>query len=151
MRKTVFILMLFLVLFTSACGAKARTPITAEEFVRKMETAGFTLVDATDQFEEGQVESVHIAVGENYQVEFYIVPSVEQAKRAFAENKGDMEAAKGSASSNKTVQLANYSSFSQTSDGIYSLVSRTDNTFIYVNTESEYKKEISDIIKDLGY
>ena len=116
-----------------------------------MEAAGFTLVDAADQFEEGRVESVHIAVGENYQVEFYIVPSVEQAKRTFAEKKASIEAAKGSASSNKSFQVANYSSFSQTSDGIFSLVSRTDNTFIYFNAGSEYKKEISDIIKDLGY
>ena len=31
------------------------------------------------------------------------------------------------------------------------MVSRTDNTFIYVSADAQYKKEISGIIEDLGY
>lgn len=66
MIKVLALLLIFLVLTSTACGLKSRTPLAAEEFVTKMEAAGFTLVDATDQFEAGKVEAVYIALGENY-------------------------------------------------------------------------------------
>lgn len=151
MRKAALFLMLFLIFFTAGCGVKPRTPVTAKEFVDKLEAAGFTLVDAVDQFDEGLVEAAYIAIGENYQIEFFIVPTVEQAQRAFAENQATFEAAKGNSTTNKSAKAENFSYYCQTSNGKYSVVSRTDNTFIYVDADSEYKQEINDIIKDLGY
>jgi hypothetical protein len=151
LKKVIFLFLLALVLTSAGCGFKNRTPLTADEFVTKMEAEGFTLVDATDQFEPGIVEAVQLAVGEDYQIEFYVVPTVEQAQRAFEQNKADFEAAQGSSSSHKSVEVKNYSYYSQTSAGLYAVVSRTDNTFIYVVADAEYKKEINEILSDLGY
>ena len=88
MKKVIFLFLLALVLTSAGCGFKNRTPLTADEFVTKMEAEGFTLVDATDQFEPGIVEAVQLAVGEDYQIEFYVVPTVEQAQRAFEQKQG---------------------------------------------------------------
>ncbi|MGI6366377.1 MAG: hypothetical protein ACOX2G_11775 [Bacillota bacterium] len=151
MKKLITLLLLALVLTTVGCGFKDRTPLTAGQFADKMEAAGFQIVDATNQFEAGVVEAVYLAVGENYQIEFYVVPTVDQAQRAFEQNKADFEAAKGSTSTNKSAEVKNYSYYAQTSAGTYSVVSRTDNTFIYVVADDEYKKEISEILSDLGY
>lgn len=151
MKKALTLLLLILVLTSTACNLKSRIPITAQEFVAKMEAAGFDLVDATNQFEAGKVDAVYIAVGENYQVEFYVVPSVDQAKGAFATNKSNFEEEVTGSSSNKTIEVKNYSSFTQTASDTYYVVSRTDNTFIYVVADADYKKEISELISDLGY
>jgi hypothetical protein len=149
-RATTLLLLLTLVLAAAACGGDPRTPLTANEFVSKMEAAGFELVDAVNQFDEGDVEAVFLAVGENYQIEFYIVPSVDQAKSAFEENKSGFESISGTGT-NKSVSVKNYSSYSKTTSDGYYVVSRTDNTFIYVSAGAEFKKEISEIITDLGY
>ncbi|HOC06944.1 MAG: hypothetical protein ACOX21_00600 [Bacillota bacterium] len=149
MKKiAVLLLLVTLVLATAACGG-SRTPLTAPQFVSKMEAAGFIVVDAADQFPEGVVEAVYLAVGENYQIEFYVVPSVDQAKRAFEENKSDFEALSGGAT--KYASVNNYSYYTKTTSDGYYVVSRTDNTFIYVSADAQYKKEISGIIEDLGY
>lgn len=149
-KVATLLLLLTLVLATAACGGDPRTPLTANAFVSKMEDAGFLVVDAADQFEEGLVEAVHLAVGENFQIEFYVVPTVDQAKRAFEENKSDFEALSGGGVT-KSVSAKNYSYYTKTTSDAYYVVSRTDNTFIYVAAEAEYKKEISDIIENLGY
>lgn len=151
MKKGIALFLLALVLTIFGCGARDRSPLTADEFATRMEAEGFQIYDATDQFEAGVVEAVYLAVGENYQIEFFVVPTVDQARRAFEENKANFEDAKGSTSSHKTVEVGNYSYYAQTSAGTYSVVSRTDNTFIYVVADAEYKKEIGKIISDLGY
>lgn len=151
MKKVATLFLIFLILTSAACGLKPRTPLAAYEFVTKMEAAGFEIKDAADQFEEGEVEAAYLAVGDNYQIEFYVVPSVDQAMAAFGANKARFEAVKDSASSIKSVEGKNFSYYTLTYTDIYYVVSRTDNTFIYVVADAEYKKEISKIISDLGY
>jgi len=150
MRKLACLGLIILIFVLAACG-QSRTALTANEFVAKMEAAGFDIVDAKDQFEEGVVEAVFIALNDNYQIEFYVVPSVSQAESAFEQNKSNFEAASGGSSSHKYVSMKNYSYFFQTASDTYYAVSRIDNTFIYVMADAAYKKEIGDIISDLGY
>jgi len=142
---------LILSITITACGFKDRTALTAEQFVAKMEAEGLEIVDAADQFEEGAVDAVYLAVGENYQIEFYVVPSVDQAVSAFNSNRADFEAAKSGASSHKSAEMKNYGYYFQTTSENYSVISRTDNTFIYVVADAAYKDEISGLISELGY
>lgn len=74
----------------------------------------------------------------------------DQAKSAFEENKSGFEAISGGGTP-KTVSVKNYSYYTKTTSEGYYVVSRTDNTFIYVAAEAEYKKEISEIIAGLEY
>ena len=75
MKKKILIPALILIcsLCLAACG-KAWIPATAEDFSSRMEEDGYDIVDATDQFAQGDVESVTLAVGEDYQMEFYVLP-----------------------------------------------------------------------------
>lgn len=141
---------LALVLFCSGCGS-SKTPITVQEFTDKTEESGFVLVDAADQFEEGSVESVLLAVGENYQLEFYVLPSTDQASSAFSQNRETFESAAGSVSSHKSVSLGNYSYFYQTTSENFYLVSVIDSTMIYCVAPKDYADEIKTLVKELGY
>jgi len=151
MKKTGFIILL--VLLTVAvwgCGG-TKTPLTADEFTAKMAEAGFEIMDAYDQFEEGTVEVALVAGNNNYQIEFYIVPTEDQAISAFNQNKSTFEDAKGNSSSNTSVNFAHYGAYKMTSGGMYYVISRIDNTFIYVVTDVENKESLNEILKALGY
>ena len=142
--------LLFCVILLVSCGGP-KTAISVETFDAKADEAGFTVVDATEQFDESDVVSVHIAMGTGYHIEFYVVPTEQQAIAAYNQNKAIFEAAKGSTSSHSDVNLSNYSKYTQTSAGTHSVISRIDNTFIYVNADESYKSEINDFLKEIGY
>ena len=152
MKKTATAILALLLCVTllASCGSP-KTAISMKTFDTKAEQAGFTIVDAADQFEEDAVESVHVAMGDGYQIEFYIVSTEQQAIMAYSQNKANFEAAKGSSSSNSEVNLSNYSKYTQTSAGYYSVISRIDNTFIYVNANASYKSDINSFLKEIGY
>lgn len=150
MKKYLLLCVAVLLLLTG-CVGKERTAISAEDFRSKMEEKGYTVVDATNQFEAGLVEEVVLAYNDNYQLEFYVMPDEDSAKAAFMQNQSTFESAKGSSSSHKTVSLKNYSYYNLTTDGKYFTVSRTDNTFMYTVVEEDYKKEVQDLMKEFGY
>lgn len=134
----------------TACGSDW-TPVTAEDFSSKMEADGYAITDATDQFEDGAVESVTLAVGEEYQIEFYVLPSAEQASAAFAQNKENFEDEKGNASASKSVSMGNHGYCYQTTNGQFYFASVVDNTMIYCVAPKEYKDEIKEYAESLGY
>ena len=140
-----------LLILMAGCSLKPRTPLTAQEFTDKMEDAGYTVTDATDQYEAGLVDAVRIAVKDNIQIEFYIVPTVGQAEEAYAANVADFDALSAAGASSKTVDISNYSYYRKLTDNSYYIVSRTDNTFIYVEAAAADKDEILKQITDLGY
>lgn len=142
---------LLLLILMAGCSLKPRTPLTAQEFTDKMEDAGYTVTDATDQYEAGVVDEVRIAVKDEIQIEFYVVPTVEQAEDAYDANVSDFEALDASGASSKTVDISNYSYYRKLTDDSYYIVSRTDNTFIYVEAAAADKDEILKLITDLGY
>lgn len=143
-------LTLFTVLLCTACSG-SRKALTADEFSDKMSNKDFTVSDLTDQYEKGIVEAIEIAVGENYQLEFYVLPSEKQTNLAFSENKAAFEEAKGNSSSDKSVSVGNYQYYYQTSNGKFYLVSCIDNTMLYCVTDKEYSDEVKDLAKELGY
>jgi len=157
MKKRVLLLLAVITAATllAACTTK-KTPITAATFRAEAEAAGFTVQDSAYQLDAGSVEDYLIAYKGSvndidFQIEFAVVPTVEQAQNAYQENKADFEAAKGTVSSYSSVSIGNYSYYKQDSAGRYCVISRIDNTFIYIDTASTYKKEINDFLKKIGY
>ena len=152
-KKTIFFatMLLIMALALSACSlVKPRTALTADDFKTKMESAGLTVEDATDQFEEGTVELVLIAYNDDYQIEFYVMETAAKAEQSFAGNKQNFEALSGNKST-ASLNGSNFNSFTMTLGGQYAVVSRVENTFIYVDEEVEHRDTIKEILKDLGY
>ena len=133
------------------CAAK-KEPVTAAEFYRRMEQEGYSILDATEQF-EGQVVSATLAVEQSgaYQIEFFEVETEQQAKIAFEQNKVTFESERGPASSRYENNGPNFSVYAQTSNGKYSYVCRVGQTFIYASVPEQNKEAVKSAIKSLGY
>lgn len=151
--KTGLLTVVAAVLLVVCCAAcsMTKTAMTASEFESRAKEAGFELVDAADQFQAGEVESVTLAVKAEYKMEFYVLPSEDQTKSAFAANQAKFESAKGSAASSKSVSIGNYSYYYQTTQESFYLVSRVDDTMLYCVADAQYKDAILDLAKKWGY
>ena len=155
MKKSFFFLSIIMALVILIGCQSSRNPITANEFTAKAETVGYTVQDAANQFPKDAVEDYLIAIKGtdtiDYQIEFAVVPTVEQAINAYTENRNTFESKKGTASVYSSVSMGNYSYYTLTTDNKYYVISRIENTFIYVDVSAEYKDEIVKFLQDIGY
>jgi len=153
MRKICIISFMILLLLSLASCGKPKTALLADEFQSQVKEAGYAVVDISDQYPDDAVEAVLIALNEedNYQIEFYVVPTESQAITAFDENKDTFESEKGNSSSYSSVSLSNYSKYTLTTNGQYYVISRIGNTFIYVLTTDTNKDAVNNTLKVLGY
>ena len=133
----------------------SRNPIDADAFRTKAEEAGYTVIGTTNNYPDGTAGDCLLAIknpdGIEYQIEFVIVPTAVQAKTIYQEKKDEYESQKGTSSSHASVDIGNYSYYNLTANGKYYLVSRTANTFVFVEAPAKYKDEISDFIRSIGY
>jgi len=154
-KALILTLALVIVCLTAGCQ-KSRTAISADTFTAKAEEAGYTVQNVAEQFSEGDVNDYLCAIKGiepviDYQIEFAVLHTVDQAKQAYQVNVAVFDSKKGASSSYSTVTLGNYSCYYLTTNGRYYVISRTDNTFIYVDADAKYKKEIDAFLKKIGY
>lgn len=134
--------------------AKNKTPITAEEFKSKMEEKGYVIGDASEQFEEyGYIKKSYIAADKDYkyQIEFYEIIDNDYATSFFNLNKQVFENTKGNVATETSVNLKNYSIYRVSTENKYRVLSRIDNTVVYVDVDDIHKDEVKGILEDLGY
>ena len=141
---------LLLLFITTGCMNKKA--ITTSEFKSKMESAGFSIIDAKEQFSNYQyVKEATVAKNSDYQIEFYVLSNTERANYMFNTNKDIFQNSKGSSSLETKSNMGNYETYSLTSNGYYMYVCRVDNTLIYLKVNQTYKDAVINIIKNLGY
>ena len=160
MKKPVMIAIIAIVIILVILGVifinlnKEKTSITASSFYTTMSQKGYSVQDATSQISDyDYVQQVYIAVSNDYsyQIEFYELSDDSYATRFYNNNKSIFESSKGNASAETSVSLKNYSKYTLASSGKYSVVSRIDNTVIYVNVDAEYKDTVKAVLDELGY
>lgn len=133
---------------------KEKTSITSEEFKQIMENKEFFMIDATSQNTENEyIQKVYNAVeSENrYQIEFYEYTDSDIANRFYKNMYSKLESGKGNSYSRTNISLKNYAKYMLTSNGRYTILSRVNNTIMYVSVSDEYKNEVKEIIEELGY
>lgn len=146
---------LFLVIILSFTGC-SKTAITAQDFKSAMETKGFEIESKTDSFsdyEELNFKHVYIASNNSvkYKFAFYELSTPESAVRFYEMNRKLAEDTKTSMVTESYTNFSNNASYSLTTGGKYTYISRVENTVLYVNAASKYKAEIKEIIEELGY
>ena len=162
MKKSLIIIIAVIILVIIGGGIgiilnnlnRDKTSITATSFKNHMEDKGYILTDANSQFEEyDYIKQVYIAVSNDYgfQIEFYELTDDSYAMNFYNNNKSIFESSKGSDATQTKVGLKNYSKYTLSSNEKYSVVSRIDNTVIYVNVDENYKDTVKDILDELGY
>ena len=151
-RVILFSAILMLALLTlTGCGNKKA--ISVDDFKSLAKEANLKIIDATDEFKNYKhIKSATAAKSnDDWQVEFYVLNNDENAKGMFNTNKTIFESSKSGLSSNKSVSLNNYESFSLKTSGYFKYVARIDNTVVYANIKEEYANSAKEFIKKLGY
>ena len=69
----------------------------------------------------------------------------------FNKNKQTFEEYSTSGSKTTSIEIGNYTKYTLETDSYYMLLTRVDNTFLYVRVPIEYKEQALEVIKDLGY
>ena len=119
-----------------------------------MEDKGYTVQDASSQMSEvKEIENVSIAIDKDqeYQIEFYKLDSADSAVIFFNENKEIFENSKTNNNSYSEANMANFSTYTLTTNDKYKLLSRIDNTVLYIDVVKDAKSEVKEVVKQLGY
>lgn len=160
MKKPVIIAIIAVVIIVAIVGVifinlnKEKTSITASSFYTTMSQKGYSVQDANSQFSEyDYIKQVYIAASKDYsyQIEFYELLDDSYAISFYNNNKSIFESSKGNTSAETSVGLKNYSKYTLSSNGKYMVVSRIDNTVIYVKVDDSYKDTVKSILNELGY
>lgn len=133
---------------------KEKIPITTLDFMNIMQEKGYLIQDAKSQYYDNEkIEEAYIAYSSDYshQIEFYVLTDEEAAIKMYESNRYVFENSKGNISSETSVTLKNYSKYTLSSNGKYKVISRIENTLLYLNVDSTYENTIKDILKQIGY
>lgn len=160
MKKPVIIAIIAIVIVVAIVGVvfislnKEKTAITASDFYTTMSQKGYLVQDASSQFSDyNYVKKSYIATSKDYsyQIEFYELADDSYATSFYNNNKSIFESSKGNVSAETSVGLKNYSKYTLSSNGKYMVVSRINNTVIYVDVNDSYKDTVKSVLKELGY
>ena len=129
--------------------------ISANEFKKMMEEKDFEIFDAKEsQFKDyDYVKRAYVALEEDYdyKIEFYKLAEEDNAISFYKTNKEIFENSKDSVSAEKSISLGNNSKYTLKTKDKYKVVSRIENTVIYVDVDAKYEDEVKEILKEIGY
>ena len=143
-KKTIIFSIICIFILTAFSGCTKQNAITNSKFEEKAKEKGFTVGDATAQYESyDYIKTATVAQSpDGWQVEFYVLDEDANAVSMFNTNKQIFETYKG---------VSNYSMYSLVSSGYYMHLYRIDNTLMYVKVDEEYKDAAKEFVESLGY
>ena len=151
MKKIKYLIIILLVPLLVACNMK-KEAIDEDQFISIMKSEGFDVVNIENQFEKyGYYEEVLVATNENYRIDFYELEDESYAKKLYNQNKQTIESGIEGKYVNTDSDLINNNKYTLTNNDVYTVISRVDDTIIYLSVSSEYKNEVQNILKKLGY
>lgn len=154
-KKILLTVICFLSMILST-GCLNKTALTAQDFKNTLEQHNYELIDITEEMKNkidgyNYVRQAYIAKNNNYQIEFYEIVDEDYAKAFFDKNKRIFEQSKGISSIEMSNTLTNSEKYSLKTGGRYMVISRIENTVVYVNASDTYKKEIDEALKEINY
>jgi len=133
---------------------KEKVSISASEFRNKMSQKGLEITDANSQFAQYSfIKQVYIAgnKSESYQIEFYEFDNESYATGFYNNNASKFQETKGNVAAETNFSGKNYAKYTLSSNNQYMVISRVNNTVIYIDADSSYKNEIENILKEIDY
>ena len=129
----------------------SKKSITGDKFVEIMEDNGFKVSDVKYQFKNAdvKVKEAYVAQKDEYQIEFYTLKDEDDADLFFRINREKFDT--DSAKTKVELSGKNYASFNVEANGKYKFLERIDETVIYINVDKEFKSDVKDMVKTLGY
>lgn len=136
------------------------TALSAEEFISYMEEAGFVVEDNMQRWIEadvvdtewGSIEAALRVETGQFIMEFYVFSTETRARMAYNGTRHDIKHMRtGIASSQTEINLSNFSRFTQTGSERYIVISRIENTLIFLYTHVDNRSGMDALLKMLGY
>lgn len=150
MKKIISVLIGAILIFALiGCGSKKA--MTVEDFESKMGKNGYEVINITSQYPSKAIKDVIIARKDGYQIEFFVVENVDVAVSSYNLNKETFEKSKGNKSVQTQKTMSNTSRFTLKANAKYKVISRIENTFIFINAPQEKSEEIDTVLKELNY
>ena len=149
-KKILFTMIIAVLLSAMLAGCGARVAQTPDGFTEVMEASGFEVQDATEEADEG-ITAMLVATEENYQIDFFEFIDSGTAEDIFDEMAEYMNEEYSSKFMAIEIYTVNYSYFAFTSGDSFYMIARIDNTMLCSIAAKEYKSEIVDLAKTLGY
>lgn len=149
--KLTKILIIFMFLFTLT-GCASKDKITYSDF-EKLFNEEYSVMSVTDKVNSEDVISAYVALKNNneYQIEFYLIENEIDTKVIYESNYNNVIKNKNDNSVIKEKEGYNYIKFTMYDLDNYYVISRVENTLIYVNASAQYKDEIEYLLKKIDY
>lgn len=154
--KTILLTIISCLTIFLSTGCFIKTKMTSQQFKEIFEQKGYEVIEITNEIEEkiydyNYVKEAYAAKKSNYQIEFYEIIDEDYAKVFFDKNKKMFEKSKSNMSYETSNNLINNERYTLKTSGKYMVISRIENTIIYVNSSPSNKKQIDTILKEIKY
>lgn len=170
--RRLYLLLCLLLTGTQLTGCSTvREAATSYTMMASLDAKKYTIYDTSGQFTSGQIVSAYKIISDDFYAEYYELPSVEQADRAFDNNKLLFKSnipALYAAATMTPEQLqdtsieevpyfedsasgSNFDRYCLATEDFYYAVSRIDHTLVYISTERKNLKEANKLLRTLGY
>ena len=152
MNKLKTLVLVILIILLSGCMLEEKESIDIEEFNKIMTNENFKVVSVKEQFAQyDYFEEAFVATNNNYQIEFYELEEDNYAVDFYETNKKVFEQTKPNTSIYINEDFNESNKYILTTDNEYKVISRIEDTVIYLNVDKKYKEEVNSILKKLGY
>ena len=150
MKKIILLVVLISVLVVGCSVSKQK--ITTTQFIEFAAENEYEILDKTKALKDPKIKKVILAKKNNEcQIEFYKLKSITDAIYMFNDNKNIFKTNNNKTSTYTYTNLSNYSLYSLTNESYYMYLCRVDDTLLYVKAPLEYKEEIEEFTKLIGY
>lgn len=155
-KKLLLVLLSIIMLITfSSCKKEeeARKPITPDSFEMVAESVEYETKDVTENFKDNKkvLKAMVARVKNKYQIEYYTLEDAEFAKKMYDKNKKNFESQKETKDKAEVKETENYSEYKLSTRGKYKMLSKIDNTLMYADVDEQYKDNVINFAKQLGY
>lgn len=152
LTKAIALVLCFGMLLCVMTACSSKTPQTVSGFTKVLEAAGFEVQDVTADTETNDLATaVLVAVGENFQIEFYELVDSETGEGVFYNNKKLFADEHSVTTMSSEVTSGNYNYYAFNADDNFHMIARVENTMLWCEAAKEYKSEIIELVKTLGY
>ena len=128
---------------------KVVNPVSVDAFMKYMMNEDWDVV--VDPAKKDLVDGYANANLNGMEIEFYKYESVNDARIKFIDNNEDLLSNISGSYAIRSFTWKNGERITVGNDGRYILLSRVDDTMIFLNVKSDYKSDVVEIIKDIGY
>ena len=138
----------------AGCIDISRTAIDGDFFEDTMKDLGYSVANITNQFESG--DNIEIALeatdySKTHKINYYKFNDRLSANDSFRGNLKDMEDTIGNSGYSSSITIDNYKKEAMVADGEYRVITKIDNTIVYVRADSSCRYDIDLALKAIGY